>query len=87
MITTFAHPSLWDESPSNDEATLRARNIPYIPPRDFDSAYELTQAIEQATTQQTPREVPVFGDPLWIERTKPKTTPGRCIIEVNGKRV
>lgn len=67
------------------EIAVRARNIPL---RDLDHAYDLTQAIAKAeAAKQTPRERPVFGDPRWIERTRQKPTPGRCIIEVNGERI
>lgn len=53
------------------EIAVRARNIPL---RDLDHAYELTQAIAKAeAAKQTPHERPVFGDPKWIERKKPKS--------------
>lgn len=58
---------------ADDEATLRAKNIPSIPPPDLDNAYELTQAIAQAEAAKAAkqaREKPVFGDPTWLERTK-----------------
>lgn len=61
-----------ESSLESDETTLRAKNIPSIPPRDLDHAYELSQALAQASAakKQKPRVAPVFGDPAWIRHAK-----------------
>jgi hypothetical protein len=48
--------------------------------------HEVDARLKQKTPKQ-PSEVPVFGSQRWIDRSRQKRAPGRCVIEVNGKRI
>lgn len=60
------------EVPVPDESTLRAANIPYVPPKGMEEAWALTQAIKEAEEVKLPKERPVFGDYNWIQQAKRK---------------
>lgn len=70
------------------EGTLRAANIPYIPPRDLDNAYALTQAIakahaNKASQQKAAEEALRHTNPLGITCVE---CFNLCVLSRDGKR-